>query len=308
MEKEDYEYCLDAVGEGFTAKEKEKFLNREAVDKIVVFKKGKYEGECRGRADVPLPIDYPIERHIQWTKIIESYEKGVIFYKNRFEFLESPENWELIEPDVSIMPSTILYKCGNCYFMGRGLIDLRDGKFFKELQELAQREFKHLKFEEPLGLFAPDEGELVLYHTYSGGLTLNKIERLSKEMIQKTIKVLAKAMKELYRNHIIYIQTIPTNMRYDLGKKIFFNPHSYINISEEDDDIGNLLYTHDYIKDGREFLRYYFGESRKIGIRDFEIYRKWLIDYMDNWYLAKGLGELSGMWRQRGNIGFQKLG
>lgn len=211
MKKADYEYYLGVVGEDFVGKEKKRFLNREAYDATVI-KCVENKATCIGKADIPLLMDYPVERHIGESKIGESCVNGVIFRKKGFDFLESPEDWTVIEPDVTILPSAILYRCDGHYFVERGLLDRRNGTYFKELRQLAQGEYKHLKFEEPVGLFAPEEGDFILYHTYSGGLTLDKIGRLSKEVQRKTIKLVAKAMKELHRNHIIYQQTIPTNM------------------------------------------------------------------------------------------------
>jgi len=307
MGEGDDAYFSKVVGDDSLRKARKEFSPRSAVDGIVVIEDGRCKGSGRGEADIPLPIDYPIERHLQETSIAESCQEGTILYNEGFDFLQSPEDWALIEPDVTISPSAIVYDCDGSHFVERGLPDLRDGDYFKELRELAQRQFEFLRFEEPIGLFVPAEGDLLLYHTYSGGLTLDKTGRLSEKARREVIKLLAKTMKELYDNDIIYQQTVPTNMRYDLGNKIFLNHHNCMNIPElSDDDVGNLLYTHDYIGDGREFLRYYFGEGQETPYHQDEC-REYLIQYMDN-FLAGGEGELLGMWKQRGNIGVQKLG
>jgi hypothetical protein len=299
MEEADYEYLVKTVGKDFNVKKKRTFLNRGAHESMPE----KVESGFVLQTQRPLPLDFPPERHAQ-PKISETLEEGVILYKPGFEFLESPEDWTVIEGDVTLDPTAILYSCEGTLFVGRGLLD---EKYFKELRNIAQRKFNNLRFEEPVGLFSPEEGDPVLYHTYSGGLTLDKIGRLSASAKQKTIKLLAKAMRELHRNRIVYQQTIPTNIRYDLREKMFFNPHNCINAGD-DDDIGNLLYTHDYITDGKEFLRHYFGKSKRVRSQDFETYRQYLIHYMDDWCLAKGGTELLGMWERRGNIGQQKLG
>jgi hypothetical protein len=277
-----YDYSVNnyqrVVGEGFLGTRLRDFLW--------------YEPHVNPNAGMPLPIGHLVEEHLTVHSYIERSTKGLLYYRPGYDFLCDPASWILVRTDNSVLPSAATFLCDRHFFIQReyctnNLIDSEESPIcspksdlhFYNVQKLSQKGFKAAKFEDVIGVFIQEESdENLLFHSYSGGFTLDRLTRAPPPIREEVQKILGQAMGELHKVRIRYNDPTPINMRYVLGDKIILSPHNCMEFKKRmdvkklggidspimgyddiTDDLAVLIYTNDWIKDIDHFLSTYTG-------------------------------------------------
>ena len=205
------------------------------------------------------PIFGDIDMYFK-AKVKKEMTEGVLFYKNGYEFLKTPEKWAVIKVDVSISPTAILYFYNGRFFSERGYmqgnITHNDGRRFKKLHRMIYKKFDKIKFEDIMGLFVDKNNnfEYLLYHTYSDGMPLDRITKKTPKAIKNYLKCLImNAFRELNDNGINYTECQPTNIRYGFKDRLILNPHNCISfrgeLNNNVSDLACLFYTNDWLRE-----------------------------------------------------------
>lgn len=255
----------------------------------------------------PFPIFGNADKHFT-ARVKEKGTEGFLFFKKGYEWLQRPENWTIIKPDVSVSPSAILNFYGGKFFFQRDyLLDNiieNNSLRFENLWQLTKIKFKHVKFEEIIGLFTDknDTFESLLFHTYSGGIPLDKITQKTPKIIRDYLhNLVIDAFSELNNKGFEYTECQPTNIRYDSKNKIILNPHNCIRFPRERlneiSDLACLLYTNDWMgHDAEKICKKYLG----VKVIDKE-YKKFLGHIYDQLECLEN-GDISQItqWQRRG--------
>lgn len=295
-----------AVGKEFNGEKVENFLGRAT------------RGYLPENYFKPLPLGSSVDKYLGDIPCKEFYRHGLLYYKKGYEFLLNPGGWKVLKIDISL-PKAILFAVDKHLFIERHYSEgrvfgsygendsfFKPGNHFKDLSKLSKRDFENAKFEEVIGLFIDKESdEHSLYHTYSGGITLEKItEKTSRGIRRELEKLLAKGMYELNEKGIFYSECVPTNFKYN-GDKIICNPHNCMDVGKCESDVSDIsviLYTHDWIRK-QSFIKEYLGrdyyetEKRKGLIRNLK---------REMQFLEEGeTSQIAPLWRKRRKVKIQ---
>lgn len=221
-------------------------------------------------------------------------DEGIFYYRKGYECLCDP-NSKVIREDCLAIPDATLKATDGLLFIERIICPcyvLEDNwEDLVKMYELSEINFDNVRFERVIGIKTTDSDPL-LYHTYSGTSLENllleapvnapnpeplyvKNKPTPKHIASKIAEILAKGLSELHKNNILYHDPLPSfsYLRYDFGDKLIYSPHNCMLFKNpSDEEIGKelalVLYTHDYIRDKRKFLKTYIGG--KVGTKKLE--------------------------------------
>lgn len=267
----------------------------------------RYEWPSRSSFQKPFSVFGNIDDYFK-AEIKEQMTDGFLFFKRGYDFLQASDYWTVIKADVSISPSAMLYSYNGNFFVERGYMSGNivddDGILFRKLHGISQTLFQKIVFENIIGLFLDknNDFEYLLYHTYSDGMTLDKITRKTPKPVKKYIRnLIVNAFKELNDNGINYTECQPTNFRYSFKDKIILNPHNCISFRDEVNDnvsdLACLLYTNDWMRaDVEKTCEDYL--NKKVPPRDLDKFVRQIKDEM--LYLEAAGPSQVARWQERG--------
>lgn len=217
----------------------------------------------------------------EFTK--EIFDNQHIFYRNNFDPLamknfqyftlarKDNTNWpnsELHFYSNKMVPESNSLTYQNLWFVKQEICEtwLDNPVEYRRLLNLHQDNFKYSKFEKIIGVSLIDNDFDYIYHTYSQGIELLNLPMdIPRHLKVELETVLANALRELHDNGIEYHAPIPSNFKYDLHKRIIFNPHNSIKLKKPKTgehinrirDLSIILYTQQWIKNHRKFIEIY---------------------------------------------------
>ncbi len=213
----------------------------------------------------------------------------IVFYSQGYDFLLRKERWQKVKYSFAESPSLCapekkLYSTnGNVLFVERGFSPSRieDGLPTK-LYDVSEKQFGHVKIEKPIGFRLRAKGkEGFLYHLYSEGIALDRINKKTpEEMRKKLVESLANSTRTIHSNSVSYYGPLSLpwfedelvgDIRYGRESKIVYSPHQLIRFekltsNDRTKELTCLLYHFDWInsKDTIEFLVSYYGKETSI--------------------------------------------
>ncbi len=212
-------------------------------------------------------------------------KEEILFFRQGYDFLLDPQGWREVKYPLSKSLSRLfnekrLYLANSILFVQRDLSSYRvqDG-LPKKLYKLSRQRFRNVKVEKPIGFKLTGKGkEGFLYHLYSEGIPLDKINKKTPQDVRKElVRLLADSTRAIHKNDILYYDPLSVpwleneltaDIKYDWGRKITYSPHQLMRFGKVTSDertreLACLLYHFDWIdrKETIKFLASYYGKE-----------------------------------------------